>query len=220
MIRITGGAARGRSLKVYQHGSVRPTTDKVRQAIFNILEHRYALNLSEVSALDLFAGSGSLGLELLSRGGSEVTFVELDRRAVTTLRDNVKLVTESLKRDTRAVASVVNARVIAQRVERFLKTSPTQPVELVFADPPYQDERGARLLEQLSQGWVNEESLVLIEHAKRDLFEPPPMWAIDDRRSYGDTLVSFLRYTHTSGEVEVSLEETQRDVTGDSRDLT
>ena len=101
MIRITGGDAKGRTIKVYRGGQVRPTSDKVRQAIFNILEHRYELDFTEISALDLFAGSGSLGLEMLSRGGRSVTFVEADSKAASVLRANLKIIEEL--RDTSRV---------------------------------------------------------------------------------------------------------------------
>ena len=184
MMRITGGEARGATIKVYRSGQVRPTSDKVRQAIFNILEHRYALCLDELSALDLFAGSGSLGLEFLSRGGRAVTFVELDKRAAKVLRDNLNTL-------DRAYA-VGPARVVVGSVDRTLRSPPESPFDVVFADPPYRDERGPALLTALTDAWVSAEGVVIIEHAKQDQFDPPEGWVIDDRRRYGDTLVSFV----------------------------
>ena len=185
MIRITGGEAKGRMLKVYRGGKVRPTSDKVRQAIFNILEHRYELDFTEMSALDLFAGSGSLGLELLSRGGRSATFVEVDSKAASVLRANLKIVEEL--RDAPRVG-----HVITQPVERVLRRPPTLPFDLIFADPPYRDERGPELLNQLYPDWMSPDGIMVVEHAKRDLFIPPNPWVLDDRRTYGDTLVSFM----------------------------
>jgi len=204
MIRITGGDAKGRALKVYKGGQVRPTSDKVRQAIFNILEHRYDVDFNDVATLDLYAGSGSLGLEMLSRGGRSVTFVEADNKTASVLRTNLVLVDHNgpadrggiSKRDTRDGAHPLSqerrGQLVIQRVERFLRRSTPQVFEIIFADPPYRDELGPTLLNQLQSGWISPESIVVIEHAKRDLFDPPPLWTLDDRRAYGDTLVSFI----------------------------
>ena len=184
MIRITGGVAKGRILKVFAHGQVRPTTDKVRQAIFNLLEHRYGLDWETTHALDLYSGSGSLGLELLSRGGASVTFIESDRRAAGVLKENVnQLSTVTLSSQT---------KVMVKRVESHLSRSPYQVYQLIFADPPYQEALGPSLLNLLERGWVDDESLVVIEHTKRDLFTPPAGWLLEDRRKYGDSCVSFL----------------------------
>ena len=199
MIRITGGEARGASLKVYQAGQVRPTTDKVRQAIFNILEHRYALDLSEARALDLFAGSGSLGLEFLSRGGEVVTFVECDKRAVKVLRENVRALSRSY--------DLGRGQVNQNTVERVLRTPPERPYDVIFADPPYRDERGPALLDAINDRWLSNEGVIVIEHAKRDLFTPPERWALDERRRYGDTLVSFITWSEADAEPDESTQE-------------
>ena len=184
MIRITGGMAKGRILKVFAHGQVRPTTDKVRQAIFNLLEHRYGLDWEVTHALDLFSGSGSLGLELLSRGGASVTFIEADRKAAGVLKENIiQLAT---------LISPSQTQVLVRRVEYHLNRTPDQVYQLIFADPPYQAALGPSLLNLLEGGWVDDESLVVIEHTKRDLFTPPVGWVLEDRRKYGDSCVSFL----------------------------
>lgn len=193
MIRITGGVARGRTLKVCSGGQVRPTTDKVRQAIFNLLEHRYSLDLSLSRALDLFSGSGSLGLEFLSRGGAEVHFVEADPRAGSILKENLRALS-GLKLHGRGEISI-------QRVERVLKRPPSQPYDLVFVDPPYGERLGPLILEHLALGWVSAESLIIIEHDKRDPCQPPPLWSLEDRREYGDTELSFFRWRETGEDV-------------------
>jgi 16S rRNA (guanine966-N2)-methyltransferase len=186
MIRITGGEARGRSIRVYKGGKVRPTTDKVRQAMFNILEHRFDLDFTQSRALDLYAGSGSLGAEYLSRGGVRLTSVESERRTIGTLKDNLSLIKESVS------PREVDYQVISQRVERYLKQPPSETFHIIFADPPYSERLALKLLELLERGWVNEESVVIIEHEKRDLFTPGPQWVLADRRPYGETLLSFI----------------------------
>ena len=193
MIRITGGEAKGRSLKVYKRGSVRPTSDKVRQALYNILAHRFDLEISESHCLDLFAGSGSLGAEFLSRGGLHLSAVESDRNTFTVLHENMKLMERALPNQT------LNIQLSSLRVERYLKRTQVTPFQLVFADPPYKERLAIQLLELLSVGWVSDDGLVVIEHEKRDLFIPPIEWVLEDRRSYGDTLISFIRPSPSRG---------------------
>ena len=186
MIRVTGGEIRGRALKVFSGAKVRPTSDKVRQAIFNILEHRFETEISMARALDLFAGSGSLGAEFLSRGGAYLCAVESDSRTLAVLRTNLKTVQAALKHDD------VQIDIVAQRVERYLKKPPQTPFEFIFIDPPYKERLGPKLLELLCEGWLTADGIVMIEHEKKDIFVPPQGWILDDRRPYGDTLISFL----------------------------
>ena len=192
MIRITGGEAKGRSLKVYRGGQVRPTSDKVRQAIYNILEHRFDLDFNGLSCLDLFAGSGSLGAEFISRGGTALTAVESDSKTISVLRDNLTMLQKSI------LSRTIEVKVNTQKVERFLKKAPHQTFDLIIADPPYKDKLGPKLLENLASGWMSAEALVIIEHEKRDIFSPPYGWSLDDRRLYGDTLVSFCSLSQKS----------------------
>lgn len=187
MIRITGGEIKGRALKVFSGAQVRPTSDKVRQAIFNILEHRYDIPMESARGLDLFAGSGSLGAEFLSRGGGYLCSVESDGRTLAVLRTNLKLVRSAINNRE------VNADIFAQKVERYLKKSPPTPFDVIFIDPPYKERLGPKLLDQLSgDDWLTTDGVVMIEHEKKDIFVPPQGWTLDDRRPYGDTLISFL----------------------------
>lgn len=186
MIRITGGEAKGRALKVYRGGQVRPTSDKVRQAIFNILEHRFDFHFDGSRVLDLYAGSGSLGAEFLSRGASYLCAVESDQRTLKVLKDNLKLVQSTL------TESQPQIQVLAKRVERFLNSSPSLPYDIIIADPPYKDHLAPQIIEKLNVDWLTEDGLVVIEHEKKDVFAPPYGWTLNDRRLYGDTFVSFL----------------------------
>ena len=189
MIRITGGEAKGRALKVFRGGQVRPTSDKVRQAIFNILEHRFDFDFDQSRVLDLYAGSGSLGAEFLSRGINYLCAVESDQRTLRVLKDNLKLVQNAV------VSSKPQVQVISKRVERFLSTAPSLPYQLIIADPPYKEHLGPQILEKLNPAWLDEDGIVVIEHEKKDVFVPPYGWNLNDRRLYGDTFVSFLSYS-------------------------
>lgn len=119
MIRVIGGSARGRSLVTPAGTTTRPTSDRAREGLFNTLG-----NLAGLTVLDLYSGTGALGLEALSRGADSATLVEADRAALTAIRTNIDAL------------GFIGATVSATTVERFLATA-RQPFDLVFADPPY-----------------------------------------------------------------------------------
>jgi 16S rRNA (guanine966-N2)-methyltransferase len=190
MVRITGGALKGRALKVYSGGEVRPTSDKVRQALFNILRHRFNADFQGARALDLFAGSGALGLELLSRGASAVCFVESDPKTARVLQENIKAACNALNAQLSEGELPPEVRVLTQRVDTALKRPPALPFDFVLVDPPYAMGAEVELLKGLTEAWLSEGGYVMIEHAKRNLFEPPEGWRLELRRAYGDTLIS------------------------------
>lgn len=161
MTRIIAGAAKGRRLAV-PADVTRPTADRVREALFSAVSAR--MDLDDARALDLYAGSGALGLEALSRGAREVLLVESDARAAAVARANV---------GTLALpgCTVKNSTVLAA-----LGVSPAEPYDLVLADPPYALEEDAvmRVLEALVDGgWVGEGSLVVLERSARG---PGTVW--------------------------------------------
>src|SRR5690349_24184329 len=123
MTRIIGGAAGGRRLQTPTGDATRPTSDRVREALFSALESQLG-SLSGLRFLDLYAGSGAVGLEAGSRGAASVTLVESDRRTAALIEDNARTVG-------------IAAQVLAQPVARVLATSPAAPYDVVFADPPY-----------------------------------------------------------------------------------
>ncbi|GAA4693678.1 16S rRNA (guanine(966)-N(2))-methyltransferase RsmD [Pseudonocardia yuanmonensis] len=177
MTRIIAGEARGRRLRVPSDGT-RPTSDRVREALFSALEHDPGL--VDAVVLDLCAGTGALGLEALSRGAAEATFVELDRRAVAVLRANVALV--GLGGDVRyGPAGTV------------LETAPPHAHDLVFVDPPYAepDEAIARWLHTGRRtGWIAAEAVVVVERARsKGGFPWPEGFAAVRERRYGDTVI-------------------------------
>lgn len=187
-MRITGGTLRGRTLKTPTDRSVRPTSDKVRQALFNILGERVV----DARVLDLFAGSGSLGLEALSRAAAHATFVEKDHRALKVIHENVEVLGVAERATLRRLDFVA-------RPERL--RDPAGSFDVVFLDPPYRmseeiepDSKLGRLLEAIwREDIAAADALVVLEHRKRaKIFGDWRHFQISDVRSYGDTSLTFL----------------------------
>ena len=180
--RIVAGSAGGRRLAVPPKGT-RPTSERVREALFGALEA--AFEFDGIHLLDLYAGSGALGFEALSRGASVVTFIESDRRAVDVLRANA------------AALGLAGARVVAGPVESVVAGEPDRVYDIVLADPPYalaNDALGAVLADLLAKGWVAPDGLVVLERAARD-GEPdwPDGLAPTRSRRYGDTVLHWAQ---------------------------
>jgi 16S rRNA (guanine966-N2)-methyltransferase len=182
MTRLISGVAGGRRLKVPPSG-VRPTGDKARQALFNSLAS--LVDLDGAAVLDLYAGSGALGLEALSRGASSVVFVESGPRVLPVLRANVEAV------------GLPGARVVAGSVPTVVAGAPPARFDLVVADPPYATppEEVLGVLTALADGgWLAEEAVVVVERSSREQpWEwPTPLTGIRDRR-YGEALLRYGR---------------------------
>lgn len=179
-LRITGGEYRGRRLKVPKSADLRPTSDRVRGAIFSILGRDV---LEGARVLDLYAGTGALGMEALSRGADWVDFVEANRRRAQQLRINLESLDLSSK-----------AKVHAGKVERVVDGL-GGGYDLVLADPPYAVVDLAELLELLNKkGTLCNESVVVIEHRyDTELAEVHKRLELVTRRRYGDTSVSIYR---------------------------
>jgi 16S rRNA (guanine966-N2)-methyltransferase len=172
MTRIVAGMAGGRRLAVPARGT-RPTSERVREALFSAVEA--AMDLDGARVLDLYAGSGALGLEALSRGAASVTFVESDRGAIAVLEKNI------------AAVGLPGAEVRGGRVLTVLGADPT-PYDLVVADPPYALDELDAVLDALAHGWTAPGSLVVVERARRsgEPRWPEPLVPMRVRR-YGDT---------------------------------
>ncbi|WP_158843239.1 16S rRNA (guanine(966)-N(2))-methyltransferase RsmD [Saccharothrix deserti] len=188
MTRIVAGAAGGRRLQVPPRGT-RPTSDRVREALFSSLEA--LVDLDGATVLDLYAGSGALGFEALSRGATKATFVESDKRAAEVLKTNAKTV------------ALPGATVLNRTAEAVVATAPDEPCDVVFADPPYAvtDEQLNRLLESLvTRGWTKPGSLIIVERGARS---PEPIWpsAVESLRSkrYGDTALHWAEHVDATG---------------------
>lgn len=184
MTRIIAGRAGGRKLATPNAQGVRPTTDRVREALFSHLEHEGAI--LEASVLDLYAGSGALGLEAFSRGARKVAFVESDRRVASIIRRNVRTLGFS------------PVRVVTQTVERFLAQPASEKAELVLADPPYgvSEEQLRQAIDLLvTNNWLRPRAVVAVERSSR---VPEPQWhrhmANRDHRQYGETTMWYAEY--------------------------
>ncbi len=182
-MRLTGGLDRGRKLRAPRGATTRPTGAKVREAIFNILG---PLTDDTVAVLDLFAGTGALGMEALSRGAHAVTFVERDGRALA-----------ALQRNLREMGLHDRARVIGATVRQAIKQLSADTVRFgwVFMDPPYAAGEVVPVMEMLcGSPLLASGAVIIVEHDKRH--EPPESAGslyLTDRRYYGDTGLSFYR---------------------------
>ena len=186
MTRIIAGAAGGRRLVVPGGRATRPTSDRAREGLFSaVLAALGALDRAAV--LDLYAGSGAVGLEALSRGASDVLLIESDPRAVQVIRRNIESV------------GLRGAAVVQDRVDRALRRGPGtgRPRDLVFADPPYsagRDELHEMLALLAANGWLATGALVVVE---RDARSGPPLWpagyAAYRSRRYGETVLWYGR---------------------------
>lgn len=179
-MRVIAGIAKGRALKTPRGDSTRPTSDKVRGAIFNALWSRGAPALEGARVLDLFAGTGALGIEALSRGAAHATFVEKDRHAVEVLRANLEV--------TRFTEQ---ATVLAKDAEVLDGQALGAPFDLVFADPPYVLVPKSRTLTRLASLLAPGGLAVVEFDSKAPPPLPPGLVAADERR-YGSTSVTFF----------------------------
>jgi 16S rRNA (guanine966-N2)-methyltransferase len=180
-----GGSAGGRRIAVPPRGT-RPTTDRVRESLFNIVAARR--DLHEMSVLDLYAGSGALGLEALSRGAASVVFVESDRRAAAVVERNI------------ATLGLPGATLRRGQVAAVLASGPAVPVDLVLADPPYDVENAdvhTVLAALTMHGWVHDATLAVIERAAGGApLTWPAGWHPWQQRIYGDTRLELAEWMH------------------------
>jgi 16S rRNA (guanine966-N2)-methyltransferase len=191
-MRIVAGRHRGRRLLAPPGEKVRPTSDRAREALFNILSHGQlaagGIPFAGVAVLDAFAGTGALGLEALSRGAAEAAFIEQDREALATLRQNIA-----------ALGEDPHSRIVPGDATRPPRAS--LACELVFLDPPYRSGLAAAALTALdAAGWLAPESLVIIELAAREELTPPIGFSLLDERVYGAARLLFLRRGETMGD--------------------
>ena len=183
-MRIVGGLYRGRSITAPKGRTTRPTSDRAREAIFNVLDHaEWAPPLVGARVLDLFAGSGALGLEALSRGAAFCLFVDSDLGARTAIHDNIK----TLKLFSQTSLHRKNATAMGSK-----PASMPEPFDLVFLDPPYGKALGEKALVKLLSGnWVSEDAVAMLEVGIEEKPETPG-WICANEREYGASKVIFL----------------------------
>lgn len=180
-MRIVGGAARGKPIVAPKGLWTRPTTDRVRETIFNVLVHRFAHALEDGRVLDLFAGSGAMGLEALSRGAAFALFVDTSGAARAAIRINAE--TTGMTGKTR----------VWRRDASRLGLAAGAPFSLVFADPPYGQELGeTALVTAAAEGWCAPGAVAVLEEAARRAPEAVTGWHREGARRIGDSTVTFL----------------------------
>lgn len=179
-MRVVAGSRGGRRLTAPPGRSTRPTSDRVREALFSSLGE-----LDGARVLDLFAGTGAVGLEALSRGAAEAVFVEQGRAATTVLRRNIETV------------GLPGATVIARPVASYLSDGAAEPFDLVFADPPYalDNDEVIGVLAGLDGGWLAEDARVVVERSDRtESFTAAETFVTPEfEKRYGDTVLWYGR---------------------------
>ena len=182
-MRIIGGQHRGTALATVGKGDtgahLRPTTDRVRESLFNVLQGgRFGDPITDAHVLDLFAGTGALGLEALSRGAAHVTFIENGRAGQKLIRGNITKLNRA--NDTTLIGSD------ATRLPKG------QPHDLIFLDPPYGKGLGQKALASAADnGWIADDALIVWEENQPQI--APPGFETADQRRYGDTWITFLQ---------------------------
>lgn len=183
-MRIVGGEFRGRSLAAPKSQSIRPTTDRTRESLFNILSHAYPEALEDAHVLDLFAGTGALGLEALSRGGRSALFVESGVEGRGLIQTNI----ENFGLQGRA-------RLFRRDATRLGPAGTSGPFSLVFADPPYGRGLGDKALASAARGgWLEDGALVILEEDAETDPAPGAQFTLLENRTFGDTMMRFFRY--------------------------
>lgn len=183
-MRIVGGEFRGRALATPRSSAIRPTTDRTREAVFNVLSHRFAGQLDGVRVLDLFAGTGALGIEALSRGAAFCLFIEESAEGRGLVRDNIEALglqgrTKLFRRDAAALGD-------AGTLGKF---------GLLFADPPYGKDLASRaLVSAANGGWLASDALCVVEEAVGAPFVLDTRFDLVDERAYGDTVIRYITF--------------------------
>ncbi len=182
-MRIVGGRLRGRALAAPKSQAIRPTTDRLRESLFNILMHAYADPISGARVLDLFAGTGALGLEAISHGAAFALFVDDGAEARALLRQNVE-----------ALSLAAVARIFRRDATKLGPAHPVESFSLAFLDPPYGKGLAEKALTSARDGgWLTDDALIVVEEAAAAGFKAPDGYEEIERRKYDDTEFVILR---------------------------
>jgi 16S rRNA (guanine966-N2)-methyltransferase len=181
-MRIVGGRLGGRTLTGPKSQAIRPTSDRVRESLFNILAHGHGDPVTGARVLDLFAGTGALGLEAMSRGAGFALFIDDGAEARALMRANVE-----------ALGLGGVTRIFRRDATKLGAAHPVEPFSLVFLDPPYRHGLAERALSSLAAGgWLTPDALLVVEEATDAAFTTPEGFTEIDRRRYDDTEFVFL----------------------------
>jgi len=182
-MRVVGGRLRGRALAGPKSQAIRPTADRLREALFNILAHAYGDPVSGARVLDLFAGTGALGIEALSREAAFALFIDAGVEARALLRENVT-----------ALGLGGQSRVFRRDATKLGAMQAIAPFSLVFLDPPYGQGLAEESLASAREGgWLAPGALIVVEEAVRSRFAAPEHFEELERRSYDETEFVFVR---------------------------
>jgi 16S rRNA (guanine966-N2)-methyltransferase len=186
-VRIVAGKYRGRRLAAPEGRDLRPTADRTRESVFNILQSRLEGGMVGRTVLDVFAGTGAYGLEALSRGAAHATFIENAPASLAALKDNI-----------RALGVHTETTVLQQDATGATAPPPVAgaPCAVVFVDPPYDQGLGVPALIRLAaQGWIADGATVVVEVARKEPFVPPQGFEAVAERTYGAARVVILLHT-------------------------
>jgi 16S rRNA (guanine966-N2)-methyltransferase len=182
-MRIVGGRFRGHALRSPRSDAIRPTSDRLRETIFNVLAHAYEDPVTDARVLDLFAGTGAMGLEALSRGARFALFVDEGGQARGIIRENIE-----------ALGLGGSARLFRRDATRMGDIGPMEPFSLLFCDPPYGRDLAPKALASCrAGGWLAPGALVVVEEAEEAAVALPDGFDETERRNYGETSVVFGR---------------------------
>jgi 16S rRNA (guanine966-N2)-methyltransferase len=188
-MRIVGGRLGGRTLAGPKSQAIRPTGDRLRESLFNILAHGHGDPVTGARVLDLFAGTGALGLEAMSRGARFALFIDDGAEARALLRQNVE-----------ALGLGGVTRIFRRDATKLGAAHPVEPFSLAFLDPPYRRGLAERALGSLAAGgWLTPDALVVVEEAADAGFQTPDGFTATDRRRYDDTEFLFLAPAPAAG---------------------
>ena len=182
-MRVVGGRLRGRALAAPHSQAIRPTADRLRETLFNILAHAYGDPVAGARVLDLFAGTGALGIEAASRGAAFVLFVDEAAEARALQRENVA---------TLGLGGVT--RIFRRDATKLGPAHPLEPFTLAFLDPPYAQGLAEKALASARDGaWLTPDALIVVEEAAKANFAAPGGFNETERRRYDETELIFLR---------------------------
>lgn len=183
-MRIIGGKYRGRKLNSPADKNIRPTSDRLRESIFNILGHFSSAGLTGARILDVFAGSGAMGLEALSRGAAHASFFDNSAKSLKLIKSNIAVLAVGEKTTIRSVTAPIFPIAI-------------QPYDVIFLDPPYNlCVINDSLIELVQKDYINDKSIIIVEYLRSDTLILPDFFSIIKEKTCGNSYFCFLMYSH------------------------
>ena len=179
-MKIIGGEFSGRVISSPKGKNTRPTGARVKESLFNFLPHGFDIDFRGLNVLDIFAGSGSLGIEALSRGAKFCNFIDIESQAILSINNNIKSLNLEKRSNVR--------RSDVTKIDKYVMND-QNPVDLIFSDPPYKDSFKTKIaIEDFSKkGWINKKAIIIAESSTRDEVENIEGFEIAKKKNVGDT---------------------------------